>query len=477
MRKRAFFSIIIRIEQERRESDMADDRLIDRIPPQSIEAEQAVLGSVLLDPNVFASVNEFIDAADFYKRAHQLIFNVMLSLNEQQEGIDAITVQNELQKQNMLENIGGADYIYELVASTPTAANAEYYAKIVEGKSLLRKLIHASNKIVESSYGEQSDVTEILDEAEKEILNVSQNRNRTGFQHIGEILNESLDHIEELSKQDQTVTGLASGYPALDRMTAGLHPDELIIIAARPGVGKTAFALNIAQNVATKQNAVVALFSLEMGAESLVNRMLCAEGNIDAGRLRTGQLLDYEWSSLMVAMGALGSSEIYIDDTPGNRMAEIRAKARRLYQDKGNHLDLIVIDYLQLIEGGRRNENRQQEVSDISRQLKKLAKELHVPVIALSQLSRGVEQRQDKRPVLSDIRESGSIEQDADIVAFLYREDYYEREDGEEEKEKEDNNIIEIIIEKNRSGARGIVKLIFTKEYNKFSSVTFREEE
>ena len=206
MRKRAFFSIIIRIEQERRESDMADDRLIDRIPPQSIEAEQAVLGSVLLDPDVFASVNEFIDADDFYKRAHQLIFNVMLSLNEQQEGIDAITVQNELQKQNMLENIGGADYIYELVASTPTAANAEYYAKIVEGKSLLRKLIHASNKIVESSYGEQSDVTEILDEAEKEILNVSQNRNRTGFQHIGEILNESLDHIEELSKQDQTVT-------------------------------------------------------------------------------------------------------------------------------------------------------------------------------------------------------------------------------------------------------------------------------
>lgn len=455
---------------------MADDNLIERIPPQSIEAEQAVLGSVFLDPEVFPAVNEYIEPQDFYKRAHQLIFESMRQLNEDQEGIDVITVQDSLLSQGMLDNVGGADYLFELATNTPTAAHAEYYAQIVEQKSILRKLIHASNEISRESYEEQSDVMDILDHAERSILDVSQSRNRSGFVHIGKVLNQSLDTIEELSKNKKSITGLATGYPDLDRMTAGLHEDELIIIAARPGVGKTAFALNIAQNVATKQGAVVALFSLEMGAESLVNRMLCAEGSIDAGRLRTGQLLEQEWSDLIVAMGALGSSEIYIDDTPGNRMAEIRAKSRRLYQDKGR-LDLIVIDYLQLIEGSRRSENRQQEVSEISRQLKKLAKELSCPVVALSQLSRSVEQRQDKRPVLSDIRESGSIEQDADIVAFLYREDYYEREDGEEGEDQAENNIIEVIIEKNRAGARGTVKLIFTKEFNKFSSVSFRDEE
>ncbi|MDO4670207.1 MAG: replicative DNA helicase [Aerococcus sp.] len=456
---------------------MADD-VLNRIPPQNIDAEKAVLGSIFLDPTTYITVNEYIDAADFYKRAHQVIFSTMATLNERGDTVDTLTVQNELQRQNQLENVGGVDYIFEVADSTPTAANAEYYARIVEENAILRRLITSANEISAHAYENSEALEDILDGAEKSILSVSEKRNRNGFVHIGDVLQQSITTIEELAKDHSAVTGLPSGYPDLDRMTAGLQAEELLIIAARPGVGKTAFALNIAQNVATKQGATVALFSLEMGAEQLVNRMLCAEGSIDAGRLRTGQLLEQEWSDLIIAMGALGDSQIYIDDTPGIRMSEIRAKSRRLLQEKGK-LDLIVIDYLQLIESARHGESRQQEVSEISRQLKKLAKELHVPVIALSQLSRSVEQRQDKRPVLSDIRESGSIEQDADIVAFLYRDDYYEHggDDDEDEEATEDNNIVEVIIEKNRSGARGTVKLIFTKEFNKFSSVSFRQEE
>ncbi|MGY0836390.1 replicative DNA helicase [Aerococcus urinaeequi] len=449
-------------------------------PPQSIEAEQAVLGAILLDSDVFISVLEYVSADDFYSRANQLIFEAMEELNRDDEAIDALTVQQKLNNMHMLENVGGYEYIFQLANDTPTAANAEYYARIVEEKSLLRKLIQASNKIARESFEQEESVSVILDEAEKSILNVAENRNRNGFIHIRDVVFESMQNLDDLSKNGQEVTGIPTGYPDLDAMTAGLQPEELIILAARPAVGKTAFALNIAQNVATKQDGVVAVFSLEMGAESLVNRMICAEGSINAGHLRTGQLTEDEWSDLIVASGALSEADIYIDDTPGIRVTEIRSKSRRLLKERGR-LDLIVIDYLQLIEGsGKRNENRQQEVSEISRQLKKIAKELHVPVIALSQLSRGVEQRQDKRPVLSDIRESGSIEQDADIVAFLYRDDYYERGDGEDDDGGEprlEDNIVEVIIEKNRSGARGTVKLIFTKEFNKFSSVSFRTDD
>ncbi len=316
----------------------------------------------------------------------------------------------------------------------------------------------------------------IIDQAEKSILEVSEKRNSNGFQSIAEVLNRTIETIDQLAQNNEEITGLPTGYAALDKMTAGLQKEELIILAARPAVGKTAFALNIAQNVGTKTDRSVAIFSLEMGAESLVNRMLCAEGSIEASHLRTGQLSEEEWRNLIVAMGSLSNANIYIDDTPGIKISEIRARCRKLAQEKGN-LGLILIDYLQLIEGTGR-ENRQQEVSEISRQLKKLAKELKVPVIALSQLSRGVEQRQDKRPVLSDIRESGSIEQDADIVAFLYRDDYYrsEGDDDDEPEEQQNNNVIEVIIEKNRSGARGTVELLFIKEYNKFSSVSPREE-
>ncbi|MPM73786.1 Replicative DNA helicase [bioreactor metagenome] len=385
-------------------------------------------------------------------------------------------MKDRLEQGNLLEDAGGLSYLSELALAVPTAANVAYYAKIVEEKSLLRNLIQTATGIVTKGFEQGEEVQSILDDAERSILEVSEKRNRSGFLSIAEVLNSTIENIDQLAQNNEEITGLPTGYQGLDKMTAGFQAEELIIIAARPAVGKTAFALNIAQNVGTKTDRAVAIFSLEMGAESLVNRMLCAEGSIEASHLRTGQLSEEEWSNLIVAMGSLSRANIYIDDTPGIKISEIRAKCRKLAQEKGN-LGLILIDYLQLIEGSGR-ENRQQEVSDISRQLKKLAKELKVPVIALSQLSRGVEQRQDKRPVLSDIRESGSIEQDADIVAFLYRDDYYDRESGEdgEETEPQNDNVIEVIIEKNRSGARGTVELLFIKEYNKFSSLSPREE-
>ncbi|WP_319468628.1 replicative DNA helicase [uncultured Trichococcus sp.] len=452
-----------------------EETLQDRIPPHSIEAEQSVLGSIFLDPETVVNVLEYLESADFYRKNHQIIFDAILQLNNRNEAIDVVTIANELDTKNQLENAGGMEYLAELAVAVPTSANVEYYAKIVEEKSILRNLIRSATEIVRKGYEEGDELAVMLDSAEQNILQVSERRNRSGFIRISDVVSASLQNIESLAQQSDDVTGVPTGYIALDKMTAGLQKEELIILAARPAVGKTAFALNIAQNVATKADQVVAIFSLEMGAESLVNRMLCAEGNIDAGHLRTGQLSEDEWSNLIMAMGTLGQSKIFIDDTPGIRIAEIRAKSRRLLQEQGK-LGLIVIDYLQLIEGNNR-ESRQQEVSDISRQLKKLAKELKVPVIALSQLSRGVEQRQDKRPVLSDIRESGSIEQDADIVAFLYRDDYYEREGGEEpERDEQENNVVEVIIEKNRSGARGTVKLLFKKEFNKFSSMSYMPE-
>ncbi len=446
----------------------------DRIPPQSVEAEQAVLGSVFLDADSIVEAMEYIEAKDFYRRGHQTIFQIMIDLNNRNEAIDAITVKEQLEQKNMIEDIGGVSYLSELTLSVPTAANVGYYAKIVEQKSLLRNLIQTATDIVTSGFEQDEDVESILDDAERKILEVSEKRNRSGFLAIADVLGDSINQIEKLSQQGEAITGLPTGYHALDKMTAGLQAEELIILAARPAVGKTAFALNIAQNVGTKTDESVAIFSLEMSAESLVNRMLCSEGLVEASHLKTGQLSDEEWDNIIVAMGSLSKANIFIDDTPGIKISEIRAKCRKLAQEQGD-LGLILIDYLQLIEGTGR-ENRQQEVSEISRQLKKLAKELHVPVIALSQLSRGVEQRQDKRPVLSDIRESGSIEQDADIVAFLYRDDYYRSEDGEDEEPPETNNVIEVIIEKNRSGARGTVELLFIKEYNKFSSLSPREE-
>lgn len=427
-----------------------------------------------METDALITAMEYIVPEDFYRRGHQLIFRAMIQLNDRNEAIDVVTVKELLEQQNQLEDAGGLSYLSELALSVPTAANVGYYAKIVEEKSLLRNLIQTATNIVTEGFEQGDDVQTILDAAERNIMEVSERRNKSGFLTISEVLNTAIENIDQLARNDEEITGLPTGYAALDKMTAGLQAEELIILAARPAVGKTAFALNIAQNVGTKTDKSVAIFSLEMGAESLVNRMLCAEGSIEASHLRTGQLSEEEWQNLIVAMGSLSRANIFIDDTPGIKVSEIRAKCHKLAKEKGN-LGLILIDYLQLIEGTGR-ENRQQEVSEISRQLKKLAKELKVPIIALSQLSRGVEQRQDKRPVLSDIRESGSIEQDADIVAFLYRDDYYDREGEEEEESLANRNVIEVIIEKNRSGARGTVELLFIKEYNKFSSLSPRED-
>ena len=460
---------------------MNNDIMTDNLPPQNIEAEQAVLGAIFLNTDALADAMEYVEADDFYRRAHQILFQAMVDLNSDGEAIDVLTVQNYLTTNNQLDDVGGVAYIAELATSVPTAANTGYYAKIVEEKSMLRRLISTATNIITQANNGDDDVPSLLDSAERQIMDVSERRNRSGFREIKDVLNETLSDIDRLSQQSEDITGLPTGYREFDKMTAGLQPDNLIILAARPAVGKTAFALNIAQNVATSTDTSVAIFSLEMSAESLVNRMLCAEGSINANHLRTGQLDEGEWQNLIVAMGALSNTSIFIDDTPGIKMAEIRAKCRRLAKEKGN-LGLVVIDYLQLIEGSNK-ESRQQEVSEISRQLKKLAKELSVPILALSQLSRGVEQRQDKRPVLSDIRESGSIEQDADIVAFLYRDDYYERGESKSEDDEDDQDSlnqdvgeVELIIEKNRAGARGTVKLLFIKSYNKFSNISYAQE-
>ncbi len=444
-----------------------------RLQPQDLLAEQAVLGSVFISPDKLISVREYIEPEDFYKYSHKVIFKAMITLNDRNDAIDATTVRAVLDSQDDLQNIGGLAYLVELVNSVPTSANAEYYAKIVAEKSMLRSIISRLTETVNEAYDGAIESDDIIAHAEKALVDINERSSNIGFRKISDILKENYEALEERSQQTSEVTGLPTGFRDLDKITTGLHPDQLFILAARPAVGKTAFVLNIAQNVGTKQNAPVAIFSLEMGADSLVNRMLAAEGLVDSHNLRTGQLTDQDWQNLTLAQGTLADAPIYIDDTPGIKVTEIRARSRKLAQELGG-LGLIVIDYLQLITGTR-TENRQQEVSDISRQLKILAKELKVPVIALSQLSRGVEQRQDKRPVLSDIRESGSIEQDADIVAFLYRDDYYERGDKEDGDQFEDNTI-EVILEKNRAGARGTVKLIFQKEYNKFSSISQLEE-
>jgi len=443
-----------------------NDLYADRMPPQNIEAEQAVLGAIFLEPSALTLASEILIPEDFYRASHQKIFNVMLHLNDQGKAVDLVTVTEELAASKLIEDIGGVSYLSDLAGSVPTAANIEYYARIVEEKSLLRRLIRTATNIATDGYSREDEVEALLSEAEKSILEVAQRKNAGAFHDIKDVLVRTYDNIEEMHKRVGEITGLETGFVELDRMTAGFQRNDLIIVGARPSVGKTAFALNIAQNVAKKTGENIAIFSLEMGAEQLVMRLLCAEGNIDAQRLRTGSLTEEDWGKLTMAMGSLSNTGIYIDDTPGVRISDIRSKCRRLKQEHG--LGMILIDYLQLILGsGRSGENRQQEVSEISRSLKQLARELKVPVIALSQLSRGVEQRQDKRPMMSDIRESGSIEQDADIVAFLYRDDYYD-------KESESKNIIEIIIAKQRNGPTGTVSLAFVKEYNKFVNLETR---
>lgn len=410
-------------------------------------------------------VAEYLKPNDFYRPAHKILFKAMVSLADRGEAIDIVTIKSTLESTDELGMVGGISYIAEIVNAVPTSSHAEHYAKIVAKKAQLRSIIDNLSDSIGNAYDEDMDIDEIIAKAERSLIEVSQASNKSSFRPIHDVLLENHSKIEERSNNTSQITGIETGFYDFDKLITGLHEDQLIVLAARPAMGKTALALNIAQNVATKSNKAVAVFSLEMGAESLVERMLSAEGTIINHHIRTGNLTVNEWQRLIYAQGQLAEAPIFIDDTAGVKITDIRARARRLSQETDG-LGLIVIDYLQLIQGSR-SDNRQQEVSEISRQLKIIAKELKVPVIALSQLSRGVEQRNDKRPIMSDLRESGSIEQDADIVAFLYRDAYYQdKKEGQPE-----NDITELIIRKNRHGNLGTVKLYFHKEYTKFSSV------
>ena len=437
-----------------------------RILPHDLVAEQSVLGAVFISPETIMSLADELNPDDFYKPANKIVFKTMLSLLEKGEPIDATTMISALTNQGDISTIGGINYVVELVNSTPTSKNAEHYAKLVKEKATLRKVIADLSDSLSSAYQGDVSIGEIIAKTEKSLLNISNQNAGTGFRNVADILDTHMQIVETRSQTDGFVTGLSTGFVGLDKITTGLHEGNLIILAARPAMGKTALALNVAKYVATMERKPAVIFSLEMGAEELIERMLASEGMVPAYHLKTGNLSTDEWKRLVQAQNNLYDAPIFVDDTAGIRISEIRSNARKLAQETGG-LGVIIIDYLQLITGAK-GENRQQIVSEISRELKILAKDLKVPVIALSQLSRAVEQRQDKRPMLADLRESGSIEQDADIVAFLYRDAYYQKEQADSQ---ESNNVTELILEKNRHGSLGTVKLYFHKEYTKFSSV------
>lgn len=439
---------------------------IGKVPPHDIEAEQAVIGSMLTDKEAVSSSIEILKEQDFYREDNRLIYSAMLNLYNRAEPIDLITVKSELESMGKFEQVGGFEYLTELPEKVPTTANAIKYIKIVEEKSILRNLIKTANEIIELGYDPTEEVEDIMEGAEKKIFNLMQDKNQKGYVPIKDILVESFTQLEELYNRKQHITGVPTGFSDLDYRTAGLHGSELILIAARPAMGKSAFVLNIATNAALRGNTPVAIFSLEMSKEQMVNRILCSEAMVDSNKVRTGKLEDEDWGKLAEAIGPLSDTGIYIDDTPGISVMEIRAKCRKLKLEKD--IGLVVIDYLQLVQGSsKRSSSREQEIAEISRSLKILAKELNVPVIALSQLSRAVEQRPDHRPMLSDLRESGSIEQDADIVMFLYRDDYY-NEDSEKK------NIAEVIIAKHRGGSTGTVDLGWLGSYTKFVNLERR---
>ena len=437
-----------------------------RIPPHDLVAEQSVLGAVFIAPETIISLADELTPEDFYKLANKIVFKTMLSLLEKGEPIDATTMVSALTNQGDISNIGGMTYVVELVNSTPTSKNVEHYAKLVKEKAMLRKVIADLSESLSSAYQGDVSISDIISKTEKSMMDISNQNTGTGFRNVADILDTHMQIVETRSQTDGFVTGLSTGFVGLDKITTGLHEGNLIILAARPAMGKTALALNIAKHVAMMERKPAVIFSLEMGAEELIERMVASEGMIPGYHLKTGNLSTDEWKRLVHAQSNLYDVPIFVDDTAGIRISEIRSKARKLSQEMGG-LGIIIIDYLQLITGSKR-ENRQQIVSEISRELKILAKDLRVPVIALSQLSRSVEQRQDKRPMLADLRESGSIEQDADIVAFLYRDAYYQKEHADSQ---EANNVTELILEKNRHGSLGTVKLYFHKEYTKFSSV------
>jgi replicative DNA helicase len=441
-----------------------------KLPPQNIEAEQSVLGGILIENGAINKVMEILTVDDFYRDSHQRIFNALVDLSERDEPADLITLTNELRKSNQLDSIGGASYLASLIDSVPTAANIEYYAKIVKEKAILRKLIETSTDIITQSYEDRGDVEGFLDEAERAIFEISEKRVKPSFYSIRDIVKESFKTLERLFEKKELVTGVPSGFKELDRLTAGFHASDLIIVAGRPSMGKTALCLNLAQYAAIEKRIPVAIFSLEMSKEQLVIRMLCSEAQVEGTRLRTGFLTESDWPKLTLAAGNLSDAPIFIDDSAAISVLELRAKSRRLKGDYG--LGMLIIDYLQLMKGRTRVESRQQEISEISRSLKALAKELNIPVIAVSQLSRKTEERQGMRPQLSDLRESGAIEQDADLILFLYRDEVYNRSEDNPNKGK-----AEVIIGKQRNGPIGKIEMAFLDKFTTFKELYKGESE
>ena len=441
-----------------------------KIPPQNIEAEQSVLGGILIENTSINKVLEILTPDDFYRDAHHKIYNALIDLSERDEPADLITLTNELRKKDQLEAIGGASYLASLIDSVPTAANIEYYARIVKEKAILRRLIETSTEIITQSYQDRSDVESFLDEAERAIFDISERRVKPSFYSIREIVKASLDTVTKLYEKKELITGVPSGFMELDKRTAGFQPADLVIVAGRPSMGKTAFCLNIAEYAAIERKIPVAIFSLEMAKEQLVIRMLCSQAQVEGTRLRTGYLSESDWPKLTLAAGTLYDAPIFIDDTAALSVLELRAKSRRLKAEY--HLGLVIIDYLQLMKGRARVESRQQEISEISRSLKALAKELHIPLIAVSQLSRKTEERHGMRPQLSDLRESGAIEQDADVILFIYRDEVYNRAEDNPNKGK-----AEVIIGKQRNGPIGKIDLAFLDKFTTFKDLYKGESE
>ena len=433
------------------------------VPPNDIEAEQAVLGSMITDKDAVILAIEKLNEDSFYREDNKVIYRAILNLYNRAEPVDIITLKAELISMGMFENVGGLEYITELPVRVPTTANVEKYINIVEEKALLRNLIKTSNEIISMGYDQTENVEDVIEQAEKKMFDLTQGKKQSGYAPIKDILVDTFTELERLYNQKQTVTGVPTGFIDLDYRTAGLHSSDLVLIAARPAMGKSAFALNIATNAALRGNVPTVIFSLEMSKEQMVSRILASEAMVDSNKIRTGKIEDDDWLKLAGSLGPLSESGIYIDDTPGISVMEIRAKCRKLKMEK--NIGLVVIDYLQLVQGSnKRGGSREQEISEISRSLKILAKEINVPVIALSQLSRAPEQRPDHRPMLSDLRESGAIEQDADIVMFLYRDDYYNQD-------SEKKNIAEVIIAKHRGGSTGTVELLWLGNYTKFANI------
>ncbi len=439
-----------------------------RIPPHNLDAEQSVLGSMLLDKEAVAAASEVLQGEDFYSDAHKEIYEAILDTYDQGKPVDLVTLAEALRQRGSLEAVGGGTYISDLSMSVPSTANVRYYVRIIEEKSILRKLINASNEIIKESYEASEDMDIIIDHAEKKIFDISQKKNKQSFESIKTILLETYSKIEEMSKNKGKITGVPTGFRDFDMRTSGLNPSDFVLIAARPSMGKTSFAMNIAQNAAVRYKVPVAIFSLEMAKDQLAQRMLSSEANVELQKVRTGDLTEEDWVKLVNAATPLSQAPIFIDDTPGVTAMEVRSKARRLKME--HNIGMVVIDYLQLMSGRGKTESRQQEVSEISRSLKALARELQVPVVALSQLSRGPEARQDHRPMLSDLRESGAIEQDADLVVFLYRDEYYN-------PDTEKQNIAEAIIAKQRNGPTGTVELVWLGQYTKFATYERHRED